>query len=144
MLSDGLSSETSRTLPGMAEPLSRDPEMFPDLTEPQIARLEPVGTRRKFRAGEILFRPGDFGRPMHVVLDGALIVEVPSPTGPRLITVHRHGGFTGETGVLAGRQSLVSGRTEEDSVVLEIDRETLRRVVQTDPELSDIFMRAFL
>ena len=36
------------------------------------------------------------------------------------------------------------GRAGEDGEVLEVDRDSLRRVVQTDPELSDIFMRAFL
>ena len=118
--------------------------MFPQLTDAQIARLDPHGAHRRIVAGELLFQPGDMGRPLHVVLSGTVAVEAPAAAGLWPITVHHRGGFTGEASLLAGRQGLVWGRAGEDGEVLEVDRDSLRRVVQTDPELSDIFMRAFL
>jgi thioredoxin reductase (NADPH) len=46
--------------------------------------------------------------------------------------------------MLAGRPSLVRTRAAAASELLEIDQPTLRHIVQTDPELSEIFLRAFL
>jgi thioredoxin reductase (NADPH) len=118
--------------------------MFPQLTDAQMARLAPHGERRRVAAGELLFQPGDVGKPLHVVLSGTVAIEAPAAAGLWPITVHRRGNFTGEASLLAGRQGLVWGRVGEEGEVLEVDRDSLRHVVQTDPELSDIFMRAFL
>src|SRR5437867_9365070 len=46
--------------------------------------------------------------------------------------------------MLSGRPSLVRTRAASAGELLEIDQPTLRRIVQTDPELSEIFLRAFL
>jgi thioredoxin reductase (NADPH) len=45
--------------------------------------------------------------------------------------------------VLAGRRSLVRARAPVAGALLEICPTDLRRVVQTDPELSEIFLRVF-
>ncbi len=46
--------------------------------------------------------------------------------------------------MLSGRRALVRIRAGEPSEVIEIDREDLLALVQTDSELSEIFMRAFI
>jgi thioredoxin reductase (NADPH) len=52
--------------------------------------------------------------------------------------------FTGELNVLSGRRGLVSIRAAEAGELIELEREALRTLVQTDSELSDIFLRAFI
>lgn len=54
------------------------------------------------------------------------------------------GMFTGELNMLSGRRGLVSIRVAEAGELIEIEREALRALVQTDSELSDIFLRAFI
>ncbi len=54
------------------------------------------------------------------------------------------GQFTGEVGALAGQPAMVSIRAAAPSDVIEIGRDQLLRIVQTDSELSDVLMRAFL
>jgi thioredoxin reductase (NADPH) len=46
--------------------------------------------------------------------------------------------------MLTGRNSLVRGRARGVCEVIEIDRDTLQRLIQTDTEFSDIFLRAFV
>ena len=46
--------------------------------------------------------------------------------------------------MLTGRRALTRIRAVEHGEVIELDREQLLGVIQTDPELSDIFMRAFV
>ena len=123
---------------------SHDPVMFPTLNEKQIARLLPFGTRRKVKAGEIVFEQGERHRGLLVILSGGLEIISPKKTGEISITVHEPGGFSGEVDMLSGRPSLVRARAVADGEVLEISTEALRRIVQTDSELSEIIVRAFL
>ena len=118
--------------------------MFPKLSEAQIARLLPLGSRRAVAPGEIIFEPGSAWRSFYVVLTGRIEIVSPSPHGEIQITVHEPREFTGEVDMLSGRRSLVRGRAPVASELLEIDVPTLRRIVQTDAELSEIFLRAFL
>jgi thioredoxin reductase (NADPH) len=123
----------------------RRAQMFPTLTKAQIARLAEHAPRRHIAAGEILFEQGAEFSGIHVVLSGTLeIVDPSAVAGERLVVVHTAGHFTGEVSALAGRRNLVRGRMREAGEVITLDADCLRRVVQGDPELSDLFMRAFI
>jgi thioredoxin reductase (NADPH) len=129
----------------MAEVLAeRRAQMFPTLDAAQIARIASHATRRPMRQGELLFDQGQPNPGVFVVLSGALAVVRPGISGEDPIVVHHAGEFTGETNVVAGRRSLVRGRVIEDGEVLYLDPHAFRRVIQTDSELSELFMRAFI
>ncbi len=118
--------------------------MFPKLTAAQIARLASLGSRRAVAEGEVVVDQVASRRSLFVVLKGRLDVVSPTRDGENHITVHEPGQFTGEVNMLAGRPSLVRTRAAEASELLEIDPATLRHIVQTDTELSEIFLRALL
>ncbi|HZO09528.1 MAG TPA: FAD-dependent oxidoreductase, partial [Myxococcota bacterium] len=132
----------------MATP--RDPaeqrreQMFPRLTPGQIERVARYGARRRVRKGEILIDQGSHGVHFHVVIEGTIEVVRPRDGGEDAITVHHPGQFTGETNLLAGRRSLVRARAGEDGEVLVLEPDALRTLVQTDSELSELLMRAFI
>jgi thioredoxin reductase (NADPH) len=46
--------------------------------------------------------------------------------------------------MITGRRAMGTLRVSEDGEVIELDRERLMTLVQTDADLSDIFMRAFI
>ena len=60
------------------------------------------------------------------------------------MTVHGPGEFTGEVNMLSGRRSLVRARATKPGKVIELDHQQMLGLVQTDAELSDILMRAFI
>jgi thioredoxin reductase (NADPH) len=60
------------------------------------------------------------------------------------VTVHSAGQFTGEVCSLSGRPSLTRGRAREAGELLVLDGNALREVIQNDPDLSDVLMRAFI
>lgn len=128
----------------MATPNDRREQMFPTLTEVQIARIAPLGTRRAVRAGEMLFTQGDAEVPFFVIVSGRLQVFSPSDAGEVPIVVDQSGQFTGEVNMLSGRRALVSGRMLEDGEVLSVPSSGLRKLVGNDAELSELFMRAFI
>src|SRR3954471_8123491 len=132
------------TPPRTTDVYERRAQIFPTLRAAQIARIARVGKRRSLPAGAILVEQGDLGVPFHVVLEGSIEVMHPSATGEIEITVHHAGGFTGETNVLMRRASLVRSRIREAATFLEVPPDDLRSILQSDAELSEIFMRAFI
>ena len=127
----------------------RRAQMFPKLTAAQLARLERQGTRMQTRAGEILLELGDSPRGVFVVAAGSLEVLAPpsvtqDTSGDELLFLLGPGDFTGEMSTLRGTPAMVRIRVREAGVVLLIEAEQLRRIVQNDAELSELFMRAFI
>jgi thioredoxin reductase (NADPH) len=122
----------------------RGAQMFPQLTPAQIARLSSHGRKVTLKKGEVLAEPGDRARPMFVVLSGSLEVVQPGLNGETLVVIHTAGRFSGDVSTLRGVGSVVRLRVHEDGEFIEIDDAHLRTIVQTDSELSELFMRAFI
>jgi thioredoxin reductase (NADPH) len=135
---------TDARIPALPLFPSRNEQMFPTLTAAQIARLGAHGHMRRFEPGEILMEAGEKIKRFIVVTAGSVEVIRQSTAGEELITVHHPGQFSGELTMLSGRRGLVTFRALEAGEVIEIDREELLTLVQTDSELSDILMRAFI
>ena len=130
---------TPKPLPG-----SSPDEMFPALTAQQQARVLAHGRSRKVRSGETIVEPNAQGIKFFVVVAGRLELLLLSENKEEVIALCGPGMFTGELNVLSGRRGLVQIRASEPSELIEIEREPLQGLVQTDSELSDIFLRAFI
>lgn len=119
-------------------------QMFPTLTAEQVERVAALGEIRRVETGEVLVHSGDHDVPFFVVLSGNLEIVQPHGEAQALVAFHDSGQFTGEVNMLTGRRSLVEIRVTEGGEVLEVERENLLNLVQTDTELGEIFMRAFI
>ena len=118
--------------------------VFPALTAAQLTRVAAHGTERRIRPGEVLVEVGDTHVPFFVVTAGELeAVRLFGGTVTR-VALHGPGNFTGEVSTLAGRRALVSVRATQPGAVIELDREGLLALVQTDAELCEIVLRAFI
>ena len=135
-------SETAT--PGEPSRVSRIELLFPTLTAPQLARIAAHGMPRPIRRGEVLFEVGDHAVSFFVVTSGRIEIVQPAGTGEKLVAVHGPGQFTGEVNMLSGRRALVRARVSEPGEVIELDRDNMLALVQTDSELSEIVMRAFI
>ena len=92
----------------------------------------------------MLVDAGQNAVPWFVVLTGEIEVLMPSKTGEEVIVAHGPGHFTGEGNMITGRRSLARLRVSRDGEVIELSREQVLSLVQTDAELSEILMRAFI
>jgi len=119
-------------------------QMFPDLTPAQIERIRSGSKLRRVEAGEILFRPGDTGVPLFVLLSGTMEIVQPGLNGERLVTTHRAGSFTGEISMISGQRCLVLGRASEPGEFLELNPDGLTSLIARDAELSEVILRAFI
>ncbi len=123
---------------------SRIGQIFPKLTSAQIDRIEAHGHVRSVQSGEVLIEQGDTSVPFFVVITGEVEIVRPFGAHETLVTVHGSGEFTGEVNMLSGRRSLVRARATKPGNVIELDHQQMLALVQTDAELSDILMRAFI
>ena len=118
--------------------------MFPTLTSAQIARIAAHGVARPIARGEVLIKAGDPVVPFFAVKAGEVQVIRPSDLGDTLVAVHGPGKFTGEANMLLGRRSLTHARVTEPGEVIQLSREQWQGLVQTDAEISEILMRAYI
>jgi thioredoxin reductase (NADPH) len=117
--------------------------MFPKLSPAQLDRLRALGRPRRFAAGEVVYERGLAKRAFYVLLEGRVEAVSPARVGEERITMHGAGEFLGELDMISGAHSLVQAKALDASAMLEIDLADLRRIVQTDTELSELFLRAF-
>ncbi len=117
---------------------------FPKLTAGQISQLAASSTQRQAAAGDILYDLGSTDHGVFIVQSGSIEIVGISSEGEAVLAVLGPGEFTGELNQLSGRRSLVQCRAREASALLEIDRPNLRRVIQTDATLGEVFLRVFL
>ncbi len=100
------------------------------------AELEPV----VFAGGEWLFRQGDPGDALYVLVRGRLQVwiEGPEPGGPgaRLVAEVGPGETVGEIGLLAGGTRSAGLRAARDSLLLRLDAKAFDRLSQRRPQLT--------
>src|ERR687890_735594 len=134
----------SNTRRGLPLTSSRIEKIFPKLTPAQIDRIAARGHVRSMEEGEVLYEQGHRAAPFFVVISGELEVVRPSLPVETLITTYESGQFTGEVGTLSGRRSLFRARATKPGELIELDRKQMLALVQTDAELSEIIMRAYL
>jgi thioredoxin reductase (NADPH) len=122
----------------------RRAQMLPRLTGAQIERIARHGKRRSIRRDEILFEKGQPHRPFFVVLSGSIGVVDYGGEDSQGYPPLEAGNFTGEFDLLTGRPSLYRGVALSDGEVIEMAPAELRKFLQSDPELSELMMRAFI
>src|SRR5258708_27345009 len=125
-------------------PGSTPSEMFPVLTSAERARVLAHGRGRIVEQDEIVVELNEHVTKFFVVVSGQLHILQVSNNQEHVVAICNPGMFTGELNVLSGRRGLVRVRAAEKSELIEIEREALQAMVETDSELSDIFLRAFI
>ncbi|HEY8852998.1 MAG TPA: FAD-dependent oxidoreductase, partial [Gemmatimonadaceae bacterium] len=119
-------------------------QAFPRLTPEQIERVAVHGRTRRVDRGEVLVAAGK-PTPKFFVASTATIEALSlTSDGEATVTTVLAGQFTGEVTMLSGRRALVTLRVGEPGEVIEVDRDQFLGLVQTDAELSEIFVRSFL
>ena len=124
-------------------PGPRSDRIYPTLEPGQLARIAAVGRRRPVARGEVLVEAGAKTVRLFVVVTGRLDVVRPSAVD-EVVVSFGPGMFTGEATMLSGRRGLAQIRGGVDGEVIEVSRDDLLALIQSDSELSTMFMRAFI
>ncbi len=125
-------------------PASRAEQMFPTLTAAQVARIAGHGRVRRVAQGDVLVEPGEQTARFFLVTEGQAEIVRLGGAAEDPLAVLRPGQFTGEVNMLSGRRGFARVRATAPGAVIEVDRDVLLTLVQTDSDLGEILMRAFL
>jgi thioredoxin reductase (NADPH) len=128
---------------GLPVTRSRAEYVFPTLTETQVHRVAAHGHVRPIMRGEVLIEQGQNPFAFFVVVSGELESVRPS-AAETVVAVFGPGQFTGEVNTLSGRRALFRTRVTKPGEVIELDRQQLLTFLQTDAEVGEILMRAFI
>jgi thioredoxin reductase (NADPH) len=119
--------------------------IFPTISEEQIAAIRPFGEELKVPEGTTLFRRGDRNANFYVILEGELeIFAVDCQEKKHVLVVHRAGNFSGELSFFDNQKILVNGQTLSPCRLLCVQWRDFRRMLTAEPELAKIILRAFV
>src|SRR5271163_124481 len=118
----------------------------PQLSGAQFDRMTAYGVAQPVQVGDVVFGPGDVDYDLILVESGW--IEIVSPaTGEEPVSVvarYGPGGFLGELNFLTGQTAYLLARVTEAGRIHRITRAQFRRLMGTEPDLSDILLRTFL
>jgi thioredoxin reductase (NADPH) len=123
---------------------TRGPQMFPRLSDEDIARLCRFGEPRSYRAGEYLVRVGEVGPGLMLILSGQVEVTRLEHGRAEHVVTHERGNFMGELAQLSGRPYLVDEKALTDVDAVAIPAERLRALLIAEAMLGERIMRALI
>jgi thioredoxin reductase (NADPH) len=118
--------------------------MFPKLTAEQIERIAAHGVLRPITRGEVLIESGQYNVPFFIVKAGEIEVIRPSALDSLLIAIVRQDHFTGDISMILGRPAQMRLRVRVSGEVVELTRDQMHALIQSDAEMSEVLMTAFL
>jgi thioredoxin reductase (NADPH) len=128
------------------DPFQRVAQTFPQLGEEMVGRIRHYGNEELLAPGTSIFTRGDRNADFFLVLDGAVeIYEHGDDDEVRLFTTYHEGQFTGELTLFNEREILVNGRGgPEQTRIVRVKRADFRRMLQSEPDIAEIVMRAYI
>ena len=124
---------------------TRGAQMFPRLSDDELARLSKFGEPRSFVAGEKVSHVGETGPGLMLIISGEIEVTEPERGSERAhIVTHERGSFTGELAQLSGRPVLVDSTARTDVQAIAIPPDRLRALLIAEADLGERIMRALI
>ena len=109
------------------------------LTADEYALFEKIGRPRLVSAGETLFRRGDLGTTMYVLVQGEIDLDFGDDLVPKRLGRHE---FFGELGLLIGDHARSADAIAAgDAQLVELRNEEFQALVDRDPALVSHFLR---
>ena len=119
----------------LKEGLRRVP-FLESLEDSQIDYLVKIGKRVRLNNRELLFRKGDPGRCMYVILEGRIQIYLESSDGQAaVLRVLESGQFLGEMALLDGGARSANALTVTPCEVFVLERASFLNLITTYPEL---------
>lgn len=114
------------------------------LDESAVQALIETADLQRRKRGDIIFREGEPGARLYIILKGSMDVERLDATGTsRKLATLGPGAFFGEMAIVAGSPRSATVRASADSIMLEVARESVQQLSESDPDVRDLLMRFF-
>jgi small-conductance mechanosensitive channel len=112
-------------------------DIFAPLSADETEMLAKASVSHIFAPGELVIRAGDPGSSMFVVHNGRVNVQITENGRPRTVATLNEGDFFGEMALFTGEPRTASVLAIEETEVLEIGHDAMKRVFDTNPDLVE-------
>ena len=125
------------------ESLIRDVPLLARLPEADLKALASRGRVRSYPAGAVIFREGDPGDALHVVVEGSVRVAVLSAGGEEAtVALLGPGEFLGDLALLDGRPRSATATAHQATKTLIVTRDDFRRWLSERPAAAFALLEA--
>ncbi|HLV81490.1 MAG TPA: Crp/Fnr family transcriptional regulator [Chthonomonadaceae bacterium] len=122
---------------GSTTALLRQVSFFAELDEALLQQLAGHTRRRKYPAKEPLFRQGDPGYTLYIVLSGRVQIETMTASGETVHIANRGPGeHFGELALIDGKPRMADAVTASPCELLMLDRTEFIRCVEASPRIA--------
>jgi CRP/FNR family transcriptional regulator len=122
----------------------KDVELFQGLSDTQLAEILILGIVKDYGKDDVIFEDGSPGDCFYVIYRGAIrISKIFDQMGEEALTVLRPGDFLGEMSFFQSEPRSARAVAQEDSQLLEIRNEDLKKHLEAEPEVALRFLWAF-
>ena len=123
----------------------REVRLFKDIAEPELAALGASLRERPLKRGQVLFREGEVGEEMFIVLRGTIVISKPV-TGrvEQVLARMGPGDFFGEMALFDRSARSATIQADADATLLVLDREAMRRLTELSPRAAAAFFYALV
>ena len=121
-------------------------EAFPALSDEQWARLQAYGSAQQVESGALLWGAGEATYDLILVDSGeAEVVRAATARAAEAVVARfGTGQFAGELSLLTGQATYLSARVSKPGQVHRISPVCFRQLMDEDPDLSDVILRALM
>lgn len=123
----------------------REVRLFTGIAEPELGALAATLRERPLKRGQILFREGEDGEEMFIVLRGSIVISKPV-TGrvEQVLARIGPGDFFGEMSLFDRSPRSATVQADSDVTLLVLDREAMRRLTELSPRAAAAFFHALV
>ncbi|GLH66302.1 Crp/Fnr family transcriptional regulator [Geothrix edaphica] len=115
--------------------LTRSP-LFRNLDEAERAQILMIGQVRQVKAGEVIFREGDAGDGLFIVLKGSVRISKRSTTGEEALAVLEPPAFFGEMALIDLAARAADAIANEPSELFFIPLQDLRSLIEVQHKVA--------
>lgn len=112
-------------------------DLFAPLSVKETALLAEAAKSHVFAPGETVIRAGEAGSSMFVLHNGRVSVQINENGRPRTVATLNEGDFFGEMALFTGEPRAANVVALEETEVLEIGHEAMKKVFDTNPDLVE-------
>jgi CRP-like cAMP-binding protein/thioredoxin reductase/ferredoxin-like protein FixX len=121
----------ARSVSEALEIVRRDIPLFAEMSALQLRELMLDSKVLMPKAGEVIFRQGDYTSTFFTVLDGDVNIEAKTAQGKLRKIVLKRGEFFGEMGLLSGRRRSATVKAGERCALIETPRRTMLKLISS-------------
>jgi CRP/FNR family cyclic AMP-dependent transcriptional regulator len=111
---------------------------------PIFAKIQPAmqkllcfsAERLTFAPGQVLFNAGDMGDAAYIVIEGAVEISVPTPSGPIVVNTLARNDIIGEIAIFGDVPRTATATAQAKVEALKISKELFEKIIRENPDAA--------